>query len=459
MTYEQAVEYIYSIPKFTKKNKPEHTKEFLRYLGNPQEKLKVIHVAGTNGKGSVCSCLETMLRAEGKSVGLAMSPHLVKINERIVIQGEAVSDETFLEIFHKVSEKVGVMEKQGLPHPTFFEFLFGMAVLAFAEAGVEYAVLETGLGGRLDATNCVEHPLCSVIASIGMDHMQYLGNTIEEIAAEKAGILKKGVPAFFSEGQEASNQVIEKRAEELGIFCKKIRKNAFEILETGEKHIAFSCVNAYYEGITWKLHNTGIYQAENTMLALEVMRELFGEEGNPSVWRDALEQRVWAGRMEEVLPGIYVDGAHNVNAIERFAESVSGDNSREKNSRKKCSRKAEGSADVTEHVTEHVSEGQQGIGILFSAVEDKDYEEMIASLCQGVDAEFYVVTHIEDARAADTQKLADTFRRYTQKPVVVRESLRDAWNWVLENKGDRRVYCLGSLYLVGMVKDMIQEDS
>ena len=148
------------------------------------------------------------------------------------------------------------MEADGLFHPTFFEFLFGMAVTAFADAGVEYAVLETGLGGRLDATNAVEAPVCSVITSIGWDHMALLGNTLEEIAAEKAGILKPGTPLFFFENGNGSDTVIENRAETLGISCKKIGKNAFKILGIEQKRIAFSCVSAYYEDIIWSLHNT-----------------------------------------------------------------------------------------------------------------------------------------------------------------------------------------------------------
>lgn len=142
MTYDEAVDYILNIPKFTKKNSLEHTRQCLRFLGNPERELKVIHVAGTNGKGSVCVYVEAMLRSEGKSAGLFVSPHLVRMNERIRIRGEQISDREFVRVFEKVMEKVREMERQGFPHPTFFEILFGMAVTAFADAGVEYAVLE-----------------------------------------------------------------------------------------------------------------------------------------------------------------------------------------------------------------------------------------------------------------------------------------------------------------------------
>ena len=426
MRYEEAVKYILDIPKFTKKNDGDHTRKFLEYLGNPQEGLKVLHVAGTNGKGSVCAYLDGMLRSEGKRTGLFTSPHLVKINERIVLDGEEIPDDRFCEVFERTLTAVKKMEGEGLAHPTFFEFLFGMAMLAFAEGGMEYAVLETGLGGRLDATNAVEQPLVSIITSIGMDHMEYLGDTIGEIASEKAGIIKSGVPVFYAQTSEESDEVIRRKAEELHTFCKKIGKDAYEILGIEDKHIAFSCSNAYYGNTTWKLNNIGTYQPANAMLALEVMRILFGDSGHPDIWREALSGVKWAGRMEEVLPDVYVDGAHNVSAVEAFAASVLPD--------------------------------VRGRVILFSAVKDKDYEDMISCLCRNVQADFYVVTLIADRRAAQAEELGRLFERYTDKPVIVTENVKDALHYILAHRGERRVYCLGSLYLAGMIKELIQEE-
>ena len=427
MTYQEATEFILSIPKFTSKNKPEHTRLFLQYLGHPERHFKVIHVAGTNGKGSVCAYLDAMLRAEKKRVGLFTSPHLVKINERIVVDGEMLSDAQFLSVFEKVQAAVGRMQEENLPHPTFFEFLFGMAVTAFAEAKVEYAVLETGLGGRLDATNTVEQPVCSVITSIGYDHTELLGDTLEEIAAEKAGIIKKGTPVIYMEGAEESNRVIEETAKNLGNRCKKIGKNAFKILGIQNKSIAFSCASAYYEDVTWRLNNTGAYQPENACLALEVMRLLFGEAKQLRAWQEALSQVIWKGRMEEVQPDIFIDGAHNISAVERFAESV------KKNST------------------------GQGTILLFSAVQDKDYEQMIAYLCRQVDAETYLVTQIQDKRAEARGILTETFRRFTDRPVLEMETIADAWEYIMKNQKGRRVYCLGSLYLVGMIKELMEQ--
>ena len=325
MTYSEAVNYILDIPKFTKKNDAEHTKVFLQYLGDPQHSYKVIHVAGTNGKGSVCAYLDAMLRAEGNKTGLFTSPHLVAVNERIAVNGAPVSDDDFVRLFETALDAVRRMEAAGLQHPTFFEFLLGMALCAFRDADVDYAVLETGLGGRLDATSAVEPPEVCVITSIGYDHMQYLGDTLEEIAAEKAGIIRPGVPVFYAASSEESDSVIRKAAQNNGCFCKKIGKDAYEILRTGDKHIAFSCASDYYGNTTWKLNNIGKYQPGNAMLAMETMRWLTGEKGHPKRWQKSLSELKWAGRMEEVLPGVWVDGAHNISAVEAFAETAGDD--------------------------------------------------------------------------------------------------------------------------------------
>ncbi len=425
MNYEESVNYILEIPRFTKKNDLDHTRAFLDYLGRPQENLKVLHVAGTNGKGSVCVYLDAMLRSEGKHTGLFTSPHLIKMNERIAVGGRQISDEGFCRIFEETLKSVRRMEKDGFAHPTFFEFLFGMAMLAFARSDVEYAVLETGLGGRFDATNSVDHPLVSVITSIGMDHMEYLGNSIEKIASEKAGIIKRDVPLFYASGSPESDRVIREAAKKQHTFCKKIGKDAYEILGIEDKHIAFSCPNAYYGNTTWKLNNIAVCQPGNAVLAMETMRYLFGEKGHPGRWRGVLADLKWEGRMEEILPDVYIDGAHNVSAVEAFSRSVPADD--------------------------------KGNIILFSAVQDKNYEEMAACLCRNVQADFYVVTTIPGSRGVDAGILEKTFKRYTDRPVIVIGSVREALRYALSNRGERTVYCLGSLYLAGMIREFIQE--
>ncbi len=239
MNYTEAVEYIYNIPKFTTKNKPEHTVEFLNRLGHPERSMKIIHVAGTNGKGSVCAFLSTMLTEAGKRTALFTSPHLVKINERFQINNEMVSDEEFLSAFLKVLDVVKGMQADGLPHPTYFELLFGVAMVLFEELKAEYVVLETGLGGRLDATNTVEHPLATVITSISLDHTEILGDTIEKIAFEKAGIIKPGVPVIYDGSSPEAEKVILARAKELGSPAYPVYPSMCEVFLKSDKSIDF----------------------------------------------------------------------------------------------------------------------------------------------------------------------------------------------------------------------------
>ena len=190
--------FLNEIPRFTVKHGMDETKKFLEFLGNPDENMKIIHVAGTNGKGSVCCYMQSVLLKAGYQVGLFTSPHLVKINERFCVDGKPISDGLFVEIFIETLKRICEYREEGDSYfPTYFEYLFFMAMILYDVYPVDYLILETGLGGRLDATNSVENPLVSIITEIGYDHMQYLGDTLEEIASEKAGIIKKNVPVVF----------------------------------------------------------------------------------------------------------------------------------------------------------------------------------------------------------------------------------------------------------------------
>ena len=426
VTYQEAETYISELPKFTKKNTLEHTQKFLSFLGNPQNGKKVIHVAGTNGKGSVCVYLDAMLRAQRKHTGLFTSPHLIRMNERIRMDGEPVSDETFTRLFLRTQQSVRRMEAEGLPHPSFFEFLFGMAMAGFEEAGVEYVILETGLGGRLDATNSISGPLTCILTSIGLDHTEILGNTLEEIAAEKAGILKPHVPVIFADTQQESSRVIEERAGELGCPCKKIGKSAYEILKIQDGTLAFSPSNAYYGDTTWKLQNTAMYQPENAMLAMEAMRMIFGEQGDVSGWREALSQVKWEGRMEEILPDFYVDGAHNVSAVRMFVQSIQRDR-REK-------------------------------VVLFSAVREKNYEEMIHTICSQTTPSAVVVTEIKGDRIVPAGELSEVFAKYTDAQIVTEPDIEKAFERACTLRQDGLLFCAGSLYLVGEIKEILEND-
>ena len=428
-TYEEAAAYIEEIPKFTKKHTLEHTKMFLKRLGNPAADRKIVHVAGTNGKGSVCAYLQAILMAEGKRTGFFTSPHLVSVNERIRVDNIQIDNETFLKVFRKVLKIVRQMVEDGIEHPSYFEFLFGMGMTAFAETDVEYIILETGLGGRLDATNAIDNPALAIITSISLDHTAILGDTIEKIAGEKAGIIKPGVPVFFDGSSKKAAEVIKAKASELGVSCREVTKNAYEIQEVHRKYIAFSRRSAYDKDVIFQVPMCGCYQARNAELALEASEYLLaGEEIHMDRWKEALAELHWEGRMERVGAHITVDGAHNPGAMEAFVESVKA-----------------------------LDESERGeMVLLFSAVSDKKYDQMIEYLCENLDVKAYVVTQIEDERGVSAEELADVFRRYTDRPVYCKERLEDAVRTAMNERGETgEIYCLGSLYLVGMMKKLL----
>ena len=428
-TYEEAVAYIEEIPKFTKKHTLEHTKTFLKRLGNPAVDRKIVHVAGTNGKGSVCAYLQAILMAEGKRTGFFTSPHLVSVNERIRVDNIQIDNETFLKVFRKVLKIVRQMVEDGIEHPSYFEFLFGMGMTAFAETDVEYIILETGLGGRLDATNAIDNPALAIITSISLDHTAILGDTIEKIAGEKAGIIKPGVPVLFDGSSKKAAEVIKAKASELGVSCREVTKNAYEIQEVHRKYIAFSRRSAYDKDVIFQVPMCGCYQAMNAELALEASEYLLaGEEIHMDRWKEALAELHWEGRMERVGAHITVDGAHNPGAMEAFVESVKA-----------------------------LDESERGeMVLLFSAVSDKKYDQMIEYLCENLDVKAYVVTQIEDERGVSAEELADVFRRYTDRPVYCKERLEDAVRTAMNERGETgEIYCLGSLYLVGMMKKLL----
>lgn len=428
-TYEEAAAYIEEIPKFTKKHTLEHTKTFLKRLGNPAADRKIVHVAGTNGKGSVCAYLQAILMAEGKRTGFFTSPHLVSVNERIRVDNIQIDNKTFLKVFRKVLKIVRQMVEDGIEHPSYFEFLFGMGMTAFAETDVEYIILETGLGGRLDATNAIDNPALAIITSISLDHTAILGDTIEKIAGEKAGIIKPGVPVFFDGSSKKAAEVIKAKASELGVSCREVTKNAYEIQEVHRKYIAFSRRSAYDKDVIFQVPMCGCYQAMNAELALEASEYLLaGEEIHMDRWKEALAELHWEGRMERVGAHITVDGAHNPGAMEAFVESVKA-----------------------------LDESERGeMVLLFSAVSDKKYDQMIEYLCENLDVKAYVVTQIEDERGVPAEELADVFRRYTDRPVYCKERLEDAVRTAMNERGETgEIYCLGSLYLVGMMKKLL----
>lgn len=423
MNYTEAVDYIETIPKFTVKHPPEHTRELLSRLGNPQEGIKIIHVAGTNGKGSVCAYLNAMLLAGGKKTGLFTSPHLVRINERFQINGEDVSDEQFLNAFLKVEKAAKEYEAEGEGHPSYFETLFLMGMLIFKEAGVEYLVMETGLGGRLDATNVVERPLACIITSISRDHTEYLGDTLEAIAGEKAGIIKAGVPVIYDASQPGPASVIAAKAKEMGSPAWPMEPSFYEMKTQSREGITFTFAYPGGEKAELAIPYVAEYQMMNASLAFYTMHILQDVHDIPkNVLAEGLSKIKWPCRMEMAAPGVIIDGAHNEDGIAQFV-STAGYFAKENE-----------------------------ITILFTAVADKHYHEMIGEICEGIHPSHVVATQIDGSRVVPAEVLAEDFRKAGCTDVCAEPEIGAAYEKALGKKGSGMLFCVGSLYLAGELK-------
>lgn len=419
--------YLLEIPRFTKKNTQEDTRRFLRELGDPCQDKIVIHIAGTNGKGSVCAYLSSVLEKGGYKVGMFTSPHLVSMRERFRIGSRMIGREDFADCFYRVKQQLaeGSMGRQGY-HPSFFEMLFFMAMLYFEKEQAEVILLETGLGGRLDATNSVARKDLCIITEIGLDHMEYLGDTLPQIAVEKAGILQKNVPLVFADRKNEASKVIKSRAEQL--FCPTFPVSKADIrnLEFHKNFIDFSYNTRYYGYVRCKLSTCAAYQPENAALAVCALDVLADKL---PVDRAALEEGLcgarWAGRMEEIFPDVFLDGAHNIDGIQALLETVSGDGCRGRRL------------------------------LLFSAVADKQYREIAEALTGSKLFDRIYLTELKTARGLSLQSLQEAFAGATEAAA----SSDAAFAMLLKEKEtDDKVYIAGSLYLVGEIKDYIKRN-
>ena len=450
-SYKQVEHFLLEIPKFTVKNPMEETRRFYEFLQTKESGLldgfehKVVHVAGTNGKGSVCAFLESIFRKSGKKTGMFTSPHLVTMRERFRIDGVPVSEETFVQAFQWVRQYVEQIKNY---QPTFFEMLFFMSLFIFQKEAVDIILLETGLGGRLDATNVTEHPLLTIITEIGLDHTQYLGDTIEKIAAEKAGILKAGVPVVFGNlyaEKKAAAQVILERASQLQSSCHIVEKNVMKLEKIKEKSIDFSMHTRYYDYIRLTVKSPAVYQAENAALAVYAcealndlqMQDTEADHSKPYISKDVLEQGImdmrWEARMEEVLPDVYIDGGHNQDGIRAFLQTVGA--------RKQITGAAESKTIL-----------------LFSVVKDKAYKEMIPMIVESGYFDEIIITSIPGMRCVSAEELSTLFQHYTGGRLRTFENPAEAFQMAMQDKGEKdHVYVAGSLYLAGILKGLLQE--
>lgn len=443
MTWEEAVEHINSVSRYGNRPGAECTKALLARLGNPERELKIIHIAGTNGKGSVCMYIAGMLRSLGLNTGVFTSPHLIRENERIRFNDELISDEDFTDCFEKVHRAELELLKEGFGQISYFDFFVGIAMLYYAMKKPDVVILETGLGGRLDSTNAVESPVMTVITSISLDHVAILGDTVEKIAAEKAGIIKHGAPVVYVAGQKYSH-VIEEKAEAMGIKAAGVEKSQCEIHEIGSKHIDFSLDSIYYKDNVFRLATPAVYQVMNAALAMTAVQMLVESRCFDRIAYDSMDRQnyidrirrglesvTWEGRMEQVCEGFYIDGAHNPDGIAALLDTAAA---MKKNTRGRYV-------------------------LMFSAVNDKDYSSMIKEICDSNIFDEYVITQIEGARCLDVSKIADTFRRYTDGHVNEEPDVGQAVKKSVECfGGNATVICAGSLYLAGEVRKVMLDN-
>ena len=326
-------------------------------LGNPEQTYPIIHVTGTNGKGSTIAFIRELFVAHGKTVGTFTSPHIVSIHDRICINGEPISDTDFI----RLADQVKAMEQRLLEthdQLSFFELLTLIALLYFKEQGVDLVLLEVGIGGLLDTTNVVTGEI-AIITSIGLDHQETLGNGLEEIAEQKAGIFKSGKSAVIANLAPEAQMVCQRTANDLGVTLYQADK------DFSFKNGCFSSSLADLNQL--KLGLEGAYQEENAALALQAFLLFMnqrGEEIDEKVVQKALQHTRWAGRLEAITSHIYLDGAHNLPALERLVEFIQ----------------------------EKIQQGYQA-QILFGALKRKDYGGMLAYLTEHLpDATLYVTS-------------------------------------------------------------------
>lgn len=422
MQYPDSVDFLYRLGNEIKSAKfgLERIRALLHALGDPHRRFQTVHVAGTNGKGSTCAMAAAALRAAGRRTGLYTSPHLIEPTERIRIDGDDLSRTAFLDVFLEVHHTAEAMVARGDLdlHPTYFETITAMGFLAFARAGVEWAVVEVGLGGRLDATNVVT-PALSVITPVDYDHEAWLGHGIEAIAGEKAGILKPGVPALFSAQRPEALAVLEARAAELGVSAHRGAEWRISDLETGLEGSRFTATRTQPLRIECPLR--GAWQVENARTAAAAL-DLLGVDA--LAIERGIQQVRWPGRLERVStrPDIFIDGAHNPAGCAALAEYI------------------------------RASKGAHRTWLVFGAMRDKAISEMAARLFPLADE--LILTAPAQSRALRPEALAEEAGMDGPRPshIHVAPGFQEAMEILRAARPEDRVFIAGSLYLAGEAK-------
>lgn len=406
-------------------------RELLEKLGNPQDQIKCVHVAGTKGKGSTCAMLESMLRACGYTVGLYSSPHLVDLRERITVNGDLISQSEFTSTLKSVQYWVRRMQDK----PSFFEIMTAVGLRYFAQKAVDVAVLETGLGGRLDATNVVT-PLVCGITQISLDHTEVLGRDLAAIAKEKAGIFKKGVPAITCEQPAEAARAIKQIAEQVGaplVFTGDDIEFSYRFEANRElgphTRVCLTTADHQYEHLAVPLR--GEHQALNCGLALALLDRLRlnGFELNEAQIVQGLANTVLPGRMETAWeePRILLDGAHNAASMAALIKAIGA----------------------------HIP--YDSLVMVFGCAQDKDVMKMLSEVELGADKIIFTRAR-NNPRAADPQDLVKQFAEVSEKMAQTADTLEEALNLAARAVSREDLICVsGSFYLVGEAKKYLGE--
>lgn len=424
MTYEQAISYIHGVSNFFCKPGLDRIRELCEGLGEPQKTLKFIHVAGTNGKGSVCSMLNSVLIEAGYKVGLYTSPYVLEFNERMRVNGINISNETLANITAKVKT---VAEKM-TDSPTEFELITAIAFEYFKEEKCDVVILETGMGGKLDATNIIDNPLLSIITGISLDHTAFLGNTVEQIAGEKAGIIKKNSITLFGGESHKAEAVISAEAEKMQSRLYKTDYSSLRILSSGLEGTTFN----YKARENIRISLLGSYQPRNAAIvlcAIDLLRESGLAVSEEAIRRGLLEAR-WPARFEIIHthPTIIFDGAHNAEGISAAVESI-----------KKYY-------------------GEKRVVVMTGVLKDKDYHAIARSISEVALCAYTITPDNPRALCADEYAKIFTHGGVCAIPCP---SVDDALSLALEKakKTNTALICLGSLYTYSHVVSAIKKRS
>lgn len=382
-------------------------------------------MAGTNGKGSVIAYLYTVLREAGYRVGRYISPALYSYRERMEVSGEAVSREDFAICLSRTAQAISQMTEEGLPHPTPFEIETAVAFLFFEMKKCELVLLEVGMGGSLDATNIIKTPVLSVLASISIDHIGFLGNTLGEIAKTKAGIIKKGCPMITIHQKAEAENAIKDVCGICGVPFREADGNQALVIEESPEGQSFR-----YEGEEYRISLGGVYQKENAVLAIETLKML-SEIGFPTIEeqrKEGLFRTRWNGRFTVLSrePLFIVDGAHNPAAAEKMASSI-----------------------------RHYFDGKK-IYFIIGMFRDKDYREVLSKTCPYAE-KIFTIEAPDNPRALPAEELALAAREF-HRDVQAMKSVEEAVETAYSLAGEEDVIlAFGSLSFIGVLSETVEK--